>query len=215
MEADVRANKGMLLVTMEPPPAMEEEFNDWYDTEHVPERVAIPGFESARRFVCVTGFPRYVAMYDLRRLSVLDEPGYKAVSGERFSPWSKRILNRVRGLYRLTGDQVYPGNALTGHFARMLMLRFRDAPADAEVGIVTRVREAFEGRPGISQLRVLRQSNGETFDFLALVESTCPFGPTAFDPAALGESARYIDIVNEYVPHWVRGALHGVFATGH
>lgn len=43
--------KGFLLVTMEPPPAIEEEFNDWYDTEHVPERAFIRGFESAHRYV--------------------------------------------------------------------------------------------------------------------------------------------------------------------
>ena len=31
---------------------MEEEFNAWYDSEHLPERLAIPGFRSARRWVC-------------------------------------------------------------------------------------------------------------------------------------------------------------------
>jgi hypothetical protein len=31
----------------EPPAAMEEEFNPWYDTEHLAERLAITGFRSA------------------------------------------------------------------------------------------------------------------------------------------------------------------------
>src|SRR3546814_3022829 len=53
-------NKGFLMVTMEPPAAIEEEFNDWYDTEHVPERAAVDGFETAQRYVCVDGFPRYI-----------------------------------------------------------------------------------------------------------------------------------------------------------
>ena len=47
--------KGFLLVTMEPPAELEEEFNDWYDMEHIPGRGGIPGFESARRFVCISG----------------------------------------------------------------------------------------------------------------------------------------------------------------
>ena len=34
-------NQGLLLATMEPMPGFEEEFNDWYDTEHVPERVGV------------------------------------------------------------------------------------------------------------------------------------------------------------------------------
>jgi hypothetical protein len=212
----LNANKGLLMVTMEPPPSLEEEFNDWYDTEHLPERAAIPGFETARRFVCVSGWPRYVALYDLRAASVLDEPRYSAVSGDRFTPWSKRVLNKVRGVYRVAGgDQVYPGNALTGQFARMLMVRFRDAPANAEAAVVARVREAFEGRPGVVQSRIFRHASGEAFDFIALIEATGPFGAAAFDPGAFNESARYVDMVNEYVPYWTRGALPGVFSPSH
>jgi hypothetical protein len=214
-ERTLSANKGLLLVTMEPPAAMEEEFNDWYDTEHVPERAAIAGFETARRFVCVSGWPRYVAIYDLRALSVLDEPGYAAVSGERFSPWSKRVLNKVRGQYRVTADQIYPGNALTGDFARMLMLRIRDAPQSTEAAIVARVREAFEGRAETLQARVFRHRSAHAFDYLALVESSRPFGPTPFEPRAFGELARRLDVVNEYAPYWTRGQLHGVFPPSH
>ena len=29
-------NKGFLLVLMQPPPTLEEEFNAWYDDEHIP-----------------------------------------------------------------------------------------------------------------------------------------------------------------------------------
>ena len=52
------ADKGFLLVTMQPPPAFEEEFNAWYDTEHLPERPAVPGFETALRLVCIYGLGR-------------------------------------------------------------------------------------------------------------------------------------------------------------
>jgi len=52
---------GLLLVTMEPTAAMQEEFNDWYDQEHIPERIALPGFLSATRWVCLQGWPRYLA----------------------------------------------------------------------------------------------------------------------------------------------------------
>ena len=43
--------RGLLLTMTEPPAAMEEEFNAWYETEHLPERLAIAGFRSARRWV--------------------------------------------------------------------------------------------------------------------------------------------------------------------
>ena len=43
-------SKGLLIVTTNPPADMEEEFNVWYDREHVPERLAVPGFERAQRY---------------------------------------------------------------------------------------------------------------------------------------------------------------------
>ena len=60
-------SKGLLLVTMEPPASLEDEFNDWYDTEHFPQRRGLPGFESASRWVCIEGWPRWAALYDSSR----------------------------------------------------------------------------------------------------------------------------------------------------
>jgi hypothetical protein len=53
------AGKGLLLVTMEPPACLEEEFNDWYDTEHLPQRRTAPYLVSkAPRGVCLSGWPK-------------------------------------------------------------------------------------------------------------------------------------------------------------
>jgi len=59
------SNRGLLLTITEPPPAMEEEFNAWYDTEHLAERLAIPGFRSARRWTLdgPSGAGKYLATY--------------------------------------------------------------------------------------------------------------------------------------------------------
>jgi len=46
--------RGLLLTMTEPPAAMDEEFNAWYDSEHIPERLSIQGFRSARRWVADT-----------------------------------------------------------------------------------------------------------------------------------------------------------------
>ena len=43
------ANKGFLLVFMHPPAECEEEFNAWYDTEHIPERLSVPGILTGLR----------------------------------------------------------------------------------------------------------------------------------------------------------------------
>ena len=40
----------ILVVMMEVDPAHEDDFNRWYDDEHLPERLELPGYISARRF---------------------------------------------------------------------------------------------------------------------------------------------------------------------
>ncbi len=132
---------GMLLVQMEPPAAMEEEFQDWYDTEHTPEREAVPGFLSAARFVCVDGWPRYMACYDLETLSVLDGVDYRAIGGEHLSAWSKRVLAKVIGrrrfeLSRIGGDEIVPPQE------GKMLIRFEQANPTA----VTAATEALRGR---------------------------------------------------------------------
>ena len=42
--------KGILIASMNMANAAEDEFHDWYDTEHLPERVACPGFLRCQRW---------------------------------------------------------------------------------------------------------------------------------------------------------------------
>ena len=206
--------KGFLLVTMDPPPNVEEEFNDWYDTEHVPDRLSIEGFESGRRFVCISGWPKYLALYDLAEIGVLDGEAYRKLSWGSFSPWTKRILNKVKGQYRASGDQVYPGQVVTGEMCRMTLVRARHVPDGEAEGFIQGVRSNFEQRPETSQLRVLKSTYNDDNDYIALVEARAPFHERGLDLGAFGPAARRIDIVNEYSPYWTRGTLAGVFPKG-
>ena len=52
----------------------DDEFNAWYDSEHIPERAAVPGFLSACRYVCRSGFPRYLAEYQGRHFDYINQP---------------------------------------------------------------------------------------------------------------------------------------------
>ena len=205
------ARKGFLLVTMDPPPDVEEEFNDWYDTEHVPDRLAIEGFESGRRFVCVSGWPRYLALYDLREIGVLESEPYRKLSWGSFSPWTKRILNKVKGQYRASGDQIYPGDVLTGDMCRLTLIRFRHVPEGESELVLKGVRANYEQRPETTQIRILKSTYNEDNDHLALIESRVPYGGMSIDVSAFGAVGKRIDIVNEYSPYWTRGALAGVF----
>lgn len=193
------ANKGFLLVLMQPPPAFEEEFNAWYDTEHVPERLAVPGFETALRFVCLSGHPRYLAIYDLAGPEVLDSPEYLRIAFENSSPWTLRVLHRVR-VYRAAGRQIYPGAEITGIAPRLQLLRFRRRPASAADEIIAGMRANFAERAETARFRVLAFEDRGVTDFLGLVEQRAP-SPGSLDLRAFGVHADAIDLVNTYAPY--------------
>ncbi|MDA8253351.1 MAG: hypothetical protein M0Z28_29850 [Rhodospirillales bacterium] len=206
---------GLLLVTMEPSAAADEEFQDWYDTEHVPERAAIKNFLTARRFVCLQGWPRYLALYDLAYPRVLKEPDYLAISGERFSPWSKRILARVRGLFRAECVQLHPGRATfgaAGEPARIVLMRLRGMDRSREGDMLSGLRKVYEPRGDVLQLRVWRSEFDSEPCYVAAAEGHATLGLDNIDLSPLGDAKRHVDLLNVYAPYWRRGALHGVFA---
>ena len=194
------ADKGFLLVLMQPPPAFEEEFNAWYDNEHIPERLSVPGFETGLRFVSAFGHPRYLAMYDLAKPEVLESPEYLKVAFDRSSPWTKRVTSRVR-VWRSSGRQIHPGNAVTGRASSIHLLRFRGQDASAAQDIVSGVRRAFEDRPETTQVRVLAHDSGNgVIDYMGFVEAKAPLS-RPLDITALGPRAGALDLVNLYVPY--------------
>jgi len=106
------SRRGLLLTVTEPPPAMEEEFNAWYDDEHMAERLAIPGFRSARRWVAdvAPGEGKYLATYELDSLAVLTSAAYLA-RFQNQTPWSRRCLGKAVVFKRWACEQVAPGTA--------------------------------------------------------------------------------------------------------
>src|SRR2546427_729806 len=82
--------KGTLIAAMNIGQAAEDEFQDWYDTEHLPERERVPGFLVCDRWIGVTDRKISVATYDLDNVKVLASPAYLAIGGANLSPWSKR-----------------------------------------------------------------------------------------------------------------------------
>ena len=99
----------ILVVMMEVDPAHEDDFNRWYNEEHLPERLEIAGYVSARRFKLEEGdgVLKYLCIWELEDGSPLHSEAYKA---QQHRPSELRdrvhtyIKQRMRGLYK----QVYP-----------------------------------------------------------------------------------------------------------
>lgn len=111
------AGKGMLLTSMNVDAADEAEFNRWYDREHLEERVAIPGFLEARRYVAHDGNPKYLSLYSTETFEVLDSPAYRTALANQ-TAWSKaniaRFKDMIRGVARITVSRGVGRGAVLG-----------------------------------------------------------------------------------------------------
>ncbi len=90
-------------------PKYDEEFNAWYNTQHLPDLLALPGFLDAARYVAVKGGPKYLAAYELESVDAvrpLDDPNRPR------PPWDRRMSPRVIGknLTRIVGEQIFPAD---------------------------------------------------------------------------------------------------------
>ena len=116
-------SRGLLLTMTEPPPAIEEEFNAWYDDEHLAERLAIPGFRSAKRWIAdvPAGQGKYLGTYELDSPDVLQTEKY-LFHYKNQTPWSRRCLGRCVAFRRWACEQISPGDAMLAPGARTLLL---------------------------------------------------------------------------------------------
>lgn len=90
-------------------PRYEEEFNAWYNTEHLPQLLTMPGFLDAARYVATKGSPKYLAAYELQSVEAIQTPEFL---NRRRPPWDARMSPTVIGknLTRIVGQQIYPSS---------------------------------------------------------------------------------------------------------
>jgi len=114
--------KGLLMAAFDFSPVAEDEFHDWYDHEHVPERLRVPGFLNAERWIDGDNPKIHVATYDLDNPGVLATPAYRAVTGDSQSVWTRRVTGLCRRLMRFEGEQLLPGDLTAASSAGALLV---------------------------------------------------------------------------------------------
>ncbi len=73
----------------------EVEYEAWYQGEHLRERLAVPGFVYARRFISIDeSSPRYFTYYETETPDVLRSPTYLEL-GANPTPMTRRIMSGV------------------------------------------------------------------------------------------------------------------------
>lgn len=88
-------------------PEARSEYDDWLSHEHMPERLAIPGFRRGTRWISLSGSPRNFVMYEVDTFDTLtSEPYLERLNNP--TAWSKKIMghirNMTRSLCRVTGS---------------------------------------------------------------------------------------------------------------
>lgn len=166
--------KGLLLAVFDYANAQLDEFNDWYDTEHIPERQAVPGFGACERWLSDEGETISVATYDLDSLAVLRSDDYKAIAYDKLSPWSQRIGRKARLKLRFEGVQAMPGDAAAPAGAGGLLVNAMNVAPEAEADFNAWYDEehipALAGVPGTLAARryVAEGETGGSHRYLAI-----------------------------------------------
>ena len=100
---------GLLMVWVDVPADREDEFNHWYNEEHLPELLAVPGVLSAARYEAVSSGPKHLACYELESSAVVDSDAFK---DRPATEWAQRVGPRAIATTLINNvyEMVYPAS---------------------------------------------------------------------------------------------------------
>jgi hypothetical protein len=158
--------KGLLFMAFDFSTAHEDEFHDWYDKEHVPERLRVPGFLNAERWIDEQNPKIHVATYDLDTVGVMDTQAYRAVGGANQSVWTKRVTGMCGRIMRFVGSQLLPGDEVAAAGAGALLVASMTPEPGAEAEFNRWYDEEhlpnLQSVPGVLSGRRYRATDGES-----------------------------------------------------
>lgn len=99
-----KLTKYLYVVRVDVDSEKEKQFNEWYNKEHVPALLKVPGVTGAYRYASLEGTPKYMAIYELDNPDVLTSEAWK--KAVEMTPRPKDIVskNASRTLY----ERIYP-----------------------------------------------------------------------------------------------------------
>ena len=166
----------------------------WYAREHLQERLRIPGFLRARRYVPEIGSPNCFMIYELRDTSVLTSPDYL----ERLNnptPWTREIMATAQSLDRTLCRVVHSHGIGIGPYLLTARIETLDGPGAELSAWIARSAVSIAEQQGITgahllhrdtvgvdtKERQLRQRPDGSSDLVVLIEG--------YDPSAVAAVA--------------------------
>ena len=104
------ANKkgtALMMVWADIPADKEEDFNRWYNEEHLQELLSVPGILNAARYEAVRSGPKHLACYELESPAVIETDAFK---NRPRTEWGSRVSPSIIGTNFINNvyEMIYP-----------------------------------------------------------------------------------------------------------
>jgi hypothetical protein len=130
----VEAQPGILAIFNNVAPGREAEFEEWFQHEHLAERIAVPGFLLGRRHEAIAGAPRYFNFYVTQSAGVLKSAAYL----ERLdhpTPMTRKVMSEIfKDMNRTVCHRTFRQGAVRG--TTVVTGRFGEAPDEGALKAV-------------------------------------------------------------------------------
>ena len=144
------AGTGAVAIWHDVLPEAKDDFYEWHNREHMPERVGIPGFRRGRRYIAVEGTPEFFNLYEAGSPEVLGGRDYL----DRLNApteWTRRVVPSFRNVARSVCRVAFTSGVGSG--GTMLTTRFDVDTAHRAAAIevlASRLLPSIVARKGIA-----------------------------------------------------------------
>jgi len=147
-----------MLLLFDVAPDAVSEHDDWHTHEHLPERLAIPGFLRGSRWVVTRGQPRYLVLYEVAELPTLTSAAYL----ERLnspSAWTSRMMPHYRAMSRGLCSVVASNGLGIGNLAYLVRFKPLAETADSvRSWLLEEVIPHLPARRGVGSAHLLQSA---------------------------------------------------------
>ncbi len=92
--------QGVLAIWNGIAPESEDDFYRWHNTEHMPERVGVPGFLRGRRYLSAARPRDFFTLYETESVETIRSEPYLARLNDP-TPWTRRVVAHFRDTMRV------------------------------------------------------------------------------------------------------------------
>jgi hypothetical protein len=122
---------GILAIFNNVAPGREAEFEEWFQHEHLAERIAVPGFLIGRRHEAISGQPRYFNFYVTQSVEVLKSAAYLGRL-DAPTPMTHTVMSEIfKDMIRTVCRRTFRLGAMRG--AAVVTARFGERPAETDL----------------------------------------------------------------------------------